>query len=176
MSPTGSAAVFTGYVYSPAQASQAEARIYRLNQTSPVDIVYLHAQAPGGTMDDRFVEILEQKRALISQVIDRREHIDDTQIHYSTGDLVFMITGKRDEKLDKLETDKKAVADLEQKRKDHAKATLYKRKYKSNPDVFSDDGSIATSLELDSEQDVQVQKVLDEESVTWGGHDEESRE
>ena len=177
LSPTGSAAVFTGYVYSPAQASQAEARIYRLNQTNPVDIVYLHAQAPGGTMDDRFVEILEQKRALISQVVDRREHVDDTQIHYSTGDLVFMITGKRDDKLDKLEADKKAVADLEQKRKDHAKATLYKRKYKNNPDVFLDDGSVATSLELDSEQDVQTSsKVAEEEGVTWGGHDEESKE
>jgi hypothetical protein len=88
-----------------------------------------------------------------------------------------MITGKRDEKLDKLEADKKAVADLEQKRKDHAKATLYKRKYKSNPDVFLDDGSVATSLDLDSEQDVQTNnKVAEEEGVTWGGHDEERKE
>jgi hypothetical protein len=119
---------------------------------------------------------LEQKRALISQVVDRREHIDDTQIHYSTGDLVFMITGKRDDKLDKLEADKKAVADLEQKRKEHAKATLYKRKYKNNPDVFLDDGSVSTSLELDSEQDVQVNNKIKEEVITWGGHDAESKE
>jgi hypothetical protein len=87
-----------------------------------------------------------------------------------------MITGKRDDKLDKLEADKKAVADLEQKRKEHAKATLYKRKYKNNPDVFLDDGSVSTSLELDSEQDIQANNKIKEEGITWGGHDEESKE
>lgn len=161
LSPTGSAAIFTGYVYNPSQAAQAEARIYRLNQTNACDIIYLHAQAPGGTLDDRFVDILEAKRVLISQVVDRREHIDTTEVHYSTGDLVFLLTGKRDEKLDQHEADKKAEAKRAEDKKRHAKASAHKRKYKNDVDVYlEDDGK-----DLGYDPDKVFSAVMDDEEM-----------
>jgi hypothetical protein len=169
LSPTGKAWITTSYVYNPATLAQAEARIYRLNQDTAVDIIYLHAQVPNGSLDDRFVEILEAKRTLISQVVDRREHVDTTQVHYSTGDLVWMLTGKRDEKLDKLEADKKAAVKREQDKKRLAKATAHKRKYRDDADVWFDDGTTAS---IDDEQAVLLaEAIADTDAVTEGFDD-----
>jgi hypothetical protein len=170
LSPTGTAWITTSYVYNPSTLSQAEARIYRLNQTNDVDIIYLHAQVPGGSLDDRFVEILDTKRALISQVVDRREHVDVTQTHYSTNDLVWLLTGKRDERLEKLEADKKAAVAREQAKKQHAKATAHKRKYKNDASVFRDDGSVA--VVLDDEAVVRHVKPVDDVAFDDGGPDD----
>lgn len=172
LSPTGTAWITTSYVYNPSTLAQAEARIYRLNQTNDVDIIYLHAQVPGGSLDDRFVEILDMKRTLISQVVDRREHVDTTQMHYSTGDLVWMLTGKRDERMDKLEADKKAVVEREQAKKSLAKATAHKRKYKNDVDVWHDDGSVAMALDEENLRKIPTQKVVDDVTFDDGGTDD----
>ena len=163
-------------MYNPSTLAQAEARIYRLNQTNDVDIIYLHAQVPGGSLDDRFVEILETKRTLISQVVDRREHVDTTQMHYSTGDLVWMLTGKRDERMDKLEADKKAVVEREQAKKALAKATAHKRKYKNDVDVWHDDGSVAMALDEENLKKIPVPKVVDDDVGFDDGGDDETDE
>jgi superfamily II DNA or RNA helicase len=94
LSPTATATVFVSYVYSAAALAQAEARIYRANATAEqVEVVYIHATAPGGTLDDRLVEILMQKQALFSRVIDRREHVDDTQTTLTVDDLLYLLSG-----------------------------------------------------------------------------------
>ena len=94
LSPTATATVFVSYVYSAAALAQAEARIYRANATAEqVEVVYIHATAPGGTLDDRLVEILMQKKALFSRVIDRIEHTDDTETALTVDDLLYLISG-----------------------------------------------------------------------------------
>lgn len=94
LSPTATATVFLSYVYSAAALAQAEARIYRANATAgQVDVVYIHASAPGGTLDDRLVEILARKQALFSRIVDRAEHVDTTQATYSMDDLLYLLSG-----------------------------------------------------------------------------------
>ena len=168
LSPTGTAWITTSYVYNPSTLAQAEARIYRLNQTNDVDIIYLHASVPGGSLDDRFVEILENKRALISQVVDRREHIDTTELHYSTSDLVWMLTGRRDEKLEMLEADKRAVVAREQKLKKQAKASAHKRKYRNDETVFLDTGEVGIVLDDESAASEPISEAVElSDDVCW---------
>lgn len=95
LSPTATATVFVSYVYSAAALAQAEARIYRANATAEqVEVVYIHASAPGGTLDDRLVEILARKKTLFSRVIDRIEHVDDTETTFSLDDLLYLLSGE----------------------------------------------------------------------------------
>jgi hypothetical protein len=144
LSPTGTVVIHCDYVYNPSDLAQAEARVYRMNQVNPVEIIYLHASAPNGTLDDRMAAILEVKRALFAQVIDRTEHQDNTQVSYSLGDLVYLLTGERDARIDQREADSKAVIAREQAMKRHAKVTIYKHKGKNkHSDDFFDDGSMA---------------------------------
>ena len=148
LSPTGTVVIHCDYVYNPSDLAQAEARVYRMNQTNPVDVIYLHAAAHGGTLDDRMAEILEVKRALFAKVIDRTEYQNNSEVSYSLGDLVFLLTGSRDEKIDQREKTRKAVAKKEQDLKRHARVTLYKNKGKNRySDDFFDDGSTAIVLE-----------------------------
>jgi hypothetical protein len=63
-----------------------------------------------------------------------------------------MLTGRRDEKLEMLEADKRAVVAREQKLKKQAKASAHKRKYRNDETVFLDTGEVGI--------------VLDDESVT----------
>jgi hypothetical protein len=98
LSPTATATVFVSYVYSAAALAQAEARIYRANATAEqVEVVYIHATAPGGTMDDRLVEILTQKQALFARVIDRVEHTDTTETALTLDDLLYLLSGDSEE-------------------------------------------------------------------------------
>ena len=170
LSPTGTAWISCDYLYNPSTLSQAEARIYRLNTTQAVDIIYLHAQVPGGGLDDRMVEILETKRVLIAQVVDRREHVDKTSVHYSLGDLVYLLTGHRDEKVDKMEADKKAVIAAEQEKKRQGKVGAHRRKYKNDVTVdLKDDGRTAVTLDdwkAANAPGADVDDLLDEEAVT----------
>ena len=148
LSPTGTVVIHCDYVYNPSDLAQAEARVYRMNQTNPVDVIYLHASAPGGTLDDRMAEILEAKRALFAQVIDRTHHTDATEVSYSLGDLVYLLTGTRDEKMDAAEKLRKADTARELALKRHARVTAHAHKGKNkSSDDFFDDGSTAVLLE-----------------------------
>ena len=154
-SPTATWLISTAYMYAPSTLSQMEARVYRMNSDPDgpeIEICYLHAYAPDGTLDDRMVEILAEKKQLFAQVIDRTVHDDATTLHYSMGDLVYLLTGTRDESLDKQTKDARAVTDREQKRKLHAKQTIYAKKgrNKTSVDSFADDGSMA-ALHPDSD-------------------------
>ena len=159
LSPTGTVVIHCDYVYNPSDLAQAEARVYRMNQTNPVDVIYLHAQGPSGTLDDRMAAILDIKRELFAKVIDRVEHTDSTEVSYSLGDLVYLLTGNRDEKIDQREKDRRDQLAREQKLKRHAKVTIHKHKGQNKySDDFFDDGSTALLLEdfqtaeLDEEQ------------------------
>lgn len=142
LSPTATVTIFAALSYSPSAVAQAAARAYRMNTTSEVDEMYLHATAPGGTLDDRIWEILEIKRALAAQVVDRIEHTDATAT-VSLEDLQYMVTGRRNNSA-QLRADAAADADAErERRRRHARGTLYARK---TGEVL-DDGSHATTLE-----------------------------
>ena len=95
-SPTATWLISTAYMYAPATLSQMEARVYRMNSdpTGPeIEILYIHAQCDGGSLDDRMLSILESKKELFAQVVDRTSHVDSTKVHYSMSDLVYLLTG-----------------------------------------------------------------------------------
>jgi superfamily II DNA or RNA helicase len=148
-SPTATWLISTSYMYAPSTLSQMEARVYRMNSDPDaydIEICYIHAQAPGGSLDDRMVEILAIKKQLFAQVVDRTEHIDATKVHYSMSDLVYLMTGERDEALERREADEKKTRAREQAKKDHAKGTAHRRKAR-NKDFVKDDGAQAVTLE-----------------------------
>jgi SNF2 family DNA or RNA helicase len=97
-SPTATWLISTAYLYSPSALAQMEARVYRMN-TDPdgpdIEISYIHAVSPSGTLDDRMVEILEKKKILFSKVIDQKDYEDKTLMHYSTNDLLYLILGEK---------------------------------------------------------------------------------
>ena len=39
------------------------------------------------------LSILESKKELFAQVVDRTSHVDSTKVHYSMSDLVYLLTG-----------------------------------------------------------------------------------
>lgn len=95
-SPTATWLISTAYMYAPSILAQMEARVYRMNSDPngpDIDICYLHASAPNGTLDDRMVEILENKKHLFAKVVDRNVHVDTTKLHYSMNDLMYLLTG-----------------------------------------------------------------------------------
>lgn len=148
-SPTATWLISTSYMYAPSTLSQMEARVYRMNSDPDgpdIEICYIHAQAPGGSLDDRMVEILAIKKQLFAQVVDRTEHVDETKVHYSMSDLLYLMTGERDEALERREADEKATRAREQAKKDHAKGTAHRRKAR-NKDFVPDDGSQTVTLE-----------------------------
>jgi SNF2 family DNA or RNA helicase len=139
-SPTATWLISTAYMYAPATLDQMEARVYRMSSvaTGPtIEISYIHATSPKGTLDDRMVEILAIKKELFTRVVDRREHIDQTKVHYSLSDLLFLLTGEKDQNYVNFEKDsKKAIASVE-KKKTNAKKGLYKnQKTSANRDAI----------------------------------------
>jgi superfamily II DNA or RNA helicase len=177
-SPSGTFLISTAYVYAPSTLMQMECRVFRLSSDingPPIEIIYMHAEAPGGSLDDRMVEILDIKKQLFAQVVDRQVHNDNTQVSYSMADLVFLLTGKRDEKLAKREADAKAVATREQAKKDHAKKTLYAKKGRNqtSADAFHDDGSMAQTLEeyLDADEGDSPDEALSAAMNDLSGND-----
>ena len=101
-SPTATWLISTAYMYAPATLSQMEARVYRMNSDPggpEIEIVYIHAQCPGGSLDDRMLTILESKKNLFAQVVDRTTHVDSTKVHYSMADLMYLITGSSEEQV-----------------------------------------------------------------------------
>ncbi len=151
-SPTATWLISTAYMYAPATLSQMEARVYRMNSDPngpDIEILYVHAQAPDGSLDDRMVEILEQKKHLFAQVVDRTAHVDETKVHYSLGDLVYLLTGERDDSIDRRIEDEKQLAAAEKKRKERVKYSLNKFKTGSSgsSDYVRDDESVAITLE-----------------------------
>jgi len=151
-SPTATWLISTAYMYAPAILDQMEARVFRMNSDPngpEIEICYIHATAPDGTLDDRMVQILSEKRQLFAQVIDRTVHDDQTKLHYSMGDLLFLLTGERDETSDKIEADGKAAIAREQAMKLHARSTAHahKGKNKSATQTFLDQGETALTKE-----------------------------
>lgn len=139
LSPTGTAWITCDYLYNPAALAQAEARVYRLNQTNNVDIIYLHATSTNSTIDDRYAEILTEKTQLISQIVDREQHIDTTQIHPSFGDLVFLLTGKRNTQIDQIEKDRKNETARAKQLKTHARSTAHRHQNRNKNTDIEDD-------------------------------------
>ena len=153
-SPTGTWLISTAYVYAPSTLAQMEARVHRLSSLvdgPQIEIMYIHAQGFGGqdSLDDRMVEILAVKQQLFAQVVDRQSHVDKTNISYSMQDLVFLMTGQRDEKKVAADKDAKAAIAKAQEKKDHAKRTLYghKARNKNNDALYQDDGAMSATLE-----------------------------
>jgi hypothetical protein len=151
-SPTATYAAFLSYVWAPASLAQAEARVYRLNSDlngPTIEIVYLHATMPGGSLDDRMVEVLEIKKHLFAQVVDRTAHVDTTAVHLQLSDLLYVLTGQTDVDLVAREQDAAAVTGRETARKRHAQQTLYAKKgrNKNRTDLVRDDGSATHTLE-----------------------------
>lgn len=165
-SPTATYCLFLSYVWAPASLAQAEARVYRLNSDlngPSIEILYLHAtgvggatlggepgqDAPQGSVDDRMVEVLEAKKALFAQVVDRTVHKDTTNVHAKLSDLLFVLTGQKDETLAMREADAAKSLDRERARKKHAKESLYAHKARNRNDASlgRDDGSQALTLE-----------------------------
>ena len=150
-SPTGTWLISTAYVYAPSTLAQMEARVYRLSSDldgPEIEIMYIHATGAGekSSLDDRMVEILAVKQQLFAQVVDRRSHVDNTNVHYDMSDLVYLMTGKRDEKRVAAEKDAKAAEEAHEAKKLHARQTLYKNKA-GNKGLFKDDGSTTHTLE-----------------------------
>jgi superfamily II DNA or RNA helicase len=146
-SPTATWLASIGYVYSPATMDQMASRVFRMNTEEEVDIIALHASAPGGTLDDRIVEILATKREVISAVVDRVPYADPTKLHFSLADLVFLLTGEQDDQLATREKDAAAHRAAEQKRKMHTRVSAHRGKKRNRDLVVSlDDGSTTVTL------------------------------
>jgi len=171
LSPTGTVVIFCDYVYNPSDMDQAEARVYRMNQTNECDIVYLHAQASGGTLDDRMAAILEQKKQLFAQVIDRTTYENNTQVTYTLSDLVFLLTGRVDEELRQQEADKKAAELRELDKKRHARLSAHRHKNKSSDTL--DDGSQAITLEQYRALESDMSALDDEDLAPTPSDDDE---
>lgn len=185
-SPTATWLISTSYMYAPATLNQMEARVYRMNSDPDgpdIEILYVHAQGPEGSLDDRMVEILEQKKHLFAQVIDRSAHVDETKVHYSLGDLVYLLTGERDDSIDRrIEQEKKDAAE-ENKRKERVRYSLKKFKTGSSgtSDYVRDDGSFAISVKefddlsssggLDAEDLIPDDLVGETDEAGWDSDD-----
>jgi hypothetical protein len=142
LSPTATVTIFAALSYSPSAIAQAAARTYRMNQTNDIDEIYLMATAPGGTLDDRMHEILEAKRSLIAQVVDRDTYTDPAaQVTFE--DLLFLVTGRRDATAAAVAADDADAVARREARRRHARATLFRRK---TGEVL-DDGSAALTRE-----------------------------
>lgn len=148
-SPTATMCILVTATYSAAVNEQAESRVYRLNSNpeDTVRIIYIHAKSPSGqpSSDDRLFEILEMKKSIFAQVIDRREYESNTDIADSMSDLMYILTGEKDEQLEKLEADQQRAGEAKRKQREHARATLYKNKgsNRADPDLVHDDGTTA---------------------------------
>lgn len=157
-SPTGTWLISTAYVYAPSTLSQMECRVYRMNSDPDgpdIEIMYIHATGASEktSLDDRMVEILEVKKHLFAQVVDRQVHTDKTNQVYSMSDLIFLMTGKKDDTKAAAEADARASVAAEKARRDHAKKTLYRHK-RGNKDLAHDDGSTTHTLEELAELDL----------------------
>jgi SNF2 family DNA or RNA helicase len=180
-SPTATWLISTSYMYAPATLDQMEARVYRMNSDPngpDIEILYIHAQADAGSLDDRMVEILAQKKQLFAQVVDRTQHVDTTKVHYSMGDLVYLLTGERDDKLDARIALEKQSQTQRKKDKERAKYSLSKFRTGSSgsSDYVHDDGSTTITLEdfnrRDAKGDLDGDDLFDEAAPAEDGWDE----
>lgn len=149
-SPTATWVTFVGLPYTPAALDQAACRAYRLNSDPDgpvIEITYVVAQAPGGSLDDRVWEILQAKRELFARVVDRREHVDEVDTVTSLDDLMYLLTGSRDPGRAAAEADAAASVAREQAAKLHARSTAHARsgRNRSAVETFRDDGTQAVT-------------------------------
>lgn len=152
-SPTSTLCIIVSPTYSAAVNEQAESRVYRLNSnvSDTVRIIYLHAKNPSGeqSSDDRLFEILRMKKELFAKVIDRVEFEDVADISNNMSDLMYTLTGERDESLEVQEADQRRVGSEARRRKEHARRTLHghKRGNRDDGDLVHDDGSVTEVLQ-----------------------------
>lgn len=71
--------------------SQARARVRRLNQTDPIDLISLVAP---DTFDERIMELLDIKRELFARVVDGEEGASAGALDTSLDDLLYLLTGQ----------------------------------------------------------------------------------
>jgi len=170
-SPTATWLITTSYVYAPASLDQMAARVYRMNSDPngpDIEVMYVHAEGNEPTLDDRMLEILTIKRNIFSQVVDRASFADGTNTHYSMSDLLFLLTGEKDDKRAALEADGARADKVDADKKLHARKSLYKNK-RGNKDLASDDGSFAQTAE---EWDAMEQEdTLEEDTLEYEGFD-----
>lgn len=131
-SPRGTWVILTRYPWVPSEAAQSESRVYRLNSDlngPEIEIIYLHAvDGDQPTIDARMLEILNMKKELFAKVIDLEEFVDNTDDSVSVGDLLYMLTGEDKPSLDVMEKDALETAKRAQRRKEHAKESLHRKK------------------------------------------------
>ncbi|RJL23991.1 DEAD/DEAH box helicase [Bailinhaonella thermotolerans] len=178
-SPTATYFIGLSYVYAPATLEQAEARVYRLNSDldgPDIEIVYVHASAPGGSIDDRVVEILEAKKDLFAKVVDRRARQDATRVHLSLSDLVYVLTGDRDARLAAAEADHRQAGERERAAREHARRTLHARtaRNRQDPSLVADDG--ATALTREQWEDLDLEVMLEEADMEDTGTEDTGTE
>lgn len=171
LSPTATATIFLSYVYSAAALAQAEARIYRANATADkVDIVYIHATSPGGTLDDRLVEILTRKKALFARIVDRSTHVEDTESSYSMDELLYLLGGEEPPGAGERRKSRRSIQEAaeedmradKERRARNARTSAHRRKGKNRTsDETYDDGQTAT-LHPDEEDSVPPVSAPDE--------------
>jgi SNF2 family DNA or RNA helicase len=117
-SPTATWLISTSYMYAPSMLSQMEARVYRMNSDPngpEIEITYIHASATFPTLDDRMLEIIDIKREIFANIIDRKSHKDETKMHYSMEDITYLLTGKGDSSIDrrnKVKKNKKIIENI----------------------------------------------------------------
>ena len=131
-SPRGTWVILTRYPWVPSEAAQSESRVYRLNSDlngPAIEVIYLHAvDGEGPTIDARMLEILNMKKELFSKVIDLEQFVDNTDDTVSVGDLLYMLTGEEKPDMKTMENDALETAKRAQRRKEHAKNSLHRKK------------------------------------------------
>ena len=46
------------------------------------------------------LEIIEIKKEIFANIIDRNSHLDTTKVHYSMADLTYLLTGEADDSIE----------------------------------------------------------------------------
>jgi SNF2 family DNA or RNA helicase len=78
--------------WNPAKEEQAEDRFHRFGQLNPVSITYMIA---GGTIDEFFTELVEQKRAIMSSTLDNKKITWDQDSLMSELAIALTTRGKK---------------------------------------------------------------------------------
>jgi hypothetical protein len=92
LSPTGRQLIYVDASPDLGTMMQSRARIVRLNQTHPVDIITLVAP---GSFDARIQDLLSDKRELFARIVDGEEGSGEKSVDTSLDDLLYVLTGER---------------------------------------------------------------------------------
>lgn len=87
-----SRAVMLERQWNPANEEQAEGRFARIGQTDNIIVTYMLAS---GTIDEKFTELVEQKRAIIANTLDGKDYQWDQTSLMKELATVLVMTGKK---------------------------------------------------------------------------------